>query len=493
MKNKKIILFCFLISLFILLITSKSSPLYPFNDWCDANAFFTMGKSLFNGKIIFKEVFEQKGPFLYLIYGLGYLISNTTFLGVFILEVLSSTIFLYFTHKIVNLYLAEKYTFIILPIFALLIYTAISFRHGSSCEEFCFPMLMYTIYELLKYARTKEISYLKIYIVGFMAGLIFLTKYTALGISFAFMLCLFISLLKEKNIKKAFISPFVYLAGMFSPLIPWLIYFAINDAVYEFFNVYIFVNLFGYTNATANIFKKLIDCFYFCLRNIYANKLHIFLLFIVFAIYLLKGKQKTEEKLFIASALICSILFIYIGGIYLIYYVLPILIFLIFPLIYITTLLKDKIKINKLVYSIFIVLILTLSYFMSPNTYMLSIKKNDLVQYKFKKIIMKEKNPTILNYGFVDMGFYTVTGIVPNTKYFEKLNFKYDKYPENVDELNKYIENKEIDFVIYTTKGKIDYPVSEYLNINYEIVEEELQNFEGVEFKYTLYKLKEEL
>lgn len=493
MKNKKIIIFCFLISLFILLITSKSSPLYPFNDWCDANAFFTMGKSLFNGKIIFKEVFEQKGPFLYLIYGLGYLISSTSFLGVFILEVLSSTIFLYFAHKIITLYLDEKHSFIILPIFSLLIYTAISFRHGSSCEEFCFPMLMYTLYELLKYAKTKEISYLKIYIVGFTAGLIFLTKYTALGINFAFMLCLFISLLKEKNIKKAFISPLVYLAGMVTPLIPWLIYFALNDAVYDFFNVYIFVNLFGYTNASVNIFRKLFDCFIFFLKNVYANKLIIFSAFGILGLYILKGKQSFEEKIFLASALVCSILFIYIGGIYLIYYVLPILVFLIFPLIYIVSFIKKKININKIIYGVFIILILTLSYFMSPNTYMLKINKNDLVQYKFKEIIMKEKNPTILNYGFVDMGFYTVTGIIPNTKYFEKLNFKYDKYPENVDELNKYIENKEVDFVTYVEKEKIDYPVTEYLNINYEKLLEETQDFEGRKFKYTLYKLKEEL
>jgi len=97
---------------------------------------------------------------------------------------------------------------------------------------------------------------------------------------------------------------------------------------------------------------------------------------------------------------------------------------MIFPLIYIVSLLKDKVKIHKLVYIPYIIMILISSYFISPNTYMLKIKKDDLVQYKFRKIIMKEKNPTILNYGYVDMGFYTVTGIVPNTRYFEKLLIK---------------------------------------------------------------------
>ncbi len=32
-----------------LLICSKSSPLYPYNDWVDVNCFFTMGRSMLHG------------------------------------------------------------------------------------------------------------------------------------------------------------------------------------------------------------------------------------------------------------------------------------------------------------------------------------------------------------------------------------------------------------------------------------------------------------
>ncbi|MFQ9073882.1 MAG: hypothetical protein ACLR43_15090 [Faecalibacillus faecis] len=47
---------------------------------------------MFNGKVPYKDLFEQKGPLLYLIYGIGYLISHDTFLGVYLLEVISYTI-----------------------------------------------------------------------------------------------------------------------------------------------------------------------------------------------------------------------------------------------------------------------------------------------------------------------------------------------------------------------------------------------------------------
>ena len=60
----------FLIIFIILLLTSKNSFLYPLNDWVDENAFFTMGKSLMNGVVPYRDLYEQKGPLLYLIFGI---------------------------------------------------------------------------------------------------------------------------------------------------------------------------------------------------------------------------------------------------------------------------------------------------------------------------------------------------------------------------------------------------------------------------------------
>ena len=487
MNKKRMFIFCFLISFVILAITSKSSFLYPFNDWGDANAFFTMGKGLMNGLIVFKDLFEQKGPLLYLIYGISYLISNTSFLGVFILEVLSSTIFLYITSKIINLYLEEKYNYLILPLYAFLIFTSISFRHGGSCEEFCFPFLSLTLYELLKYLKEDYISYKRIYLVGILAGLIFLIKYTLLGINFAFMLYLFLSLIIKKDYKKALISPCIYLLGMFTPIIPWLIYFGINHALKDFLNVYLLINLFSYTETKTNLFIKLFMCFYNFLRNILANKL-VVLAFLSLIFPIVSKKVSNKEKIALLITLIFAILFIYIGGIYLIYYCLPIFIFLIFSLIYLVSFIKPKESIKK--YTLYFIILIILTFVVSPNTYLLKEKKEDLVQYKFRDIIMKSKNPTILNYGELDMGFYTVTGIIPNTKYFEKLNFKYDKYPQNVDALNKYIKNKEIKYVIYVDDGKKDFPVSKDLGVTYQLIAKETQNLEGKTFKYYLYELK---
>ena len=43
---------CMLIAALVLVWCSKSSPLYAFNDWMDANIFFTMGKSMLHGRVL---------------------------------------------------------------------------------------------------------------------------------------------------------------------------------------------------------------------------------------------------------------------------------------------------------------------------------------------------------------------------------------------------------------------------------------------------------
>ena len=68
-------------------ICSASSPLYPLNDWVDANCFFTVGKSMLFGKVPYRDLYEQKGPLLYALYALAYPISHRSFLGVWLFEI----------------------------------------------------------------------------------------------------------------------------------------------------------------------------------------------------------------------------------------------------------------------------------------------------------------------------------------------------------------------------------------------------------------------
>ena len=72
-------------AVFLMLICSRSSFLYAFNLWDDANSYFTVGKCIFRGFVPYRDLFDQKGIMLYFIYGLSSLISPTTFMGVYLM------------------------------------------------------------------------------------------------------------------------------------------------------------------------------------------------------------------------------------------------------------------------------------------------------------------------------------------------------------------------------------------------------------------------
>ena len=82
---------------------------------------------------------------------------------------------------------------------------------------------------------------------------------------------------------------------------------------------------------------------------------------------------------------------------------------------------------------------------MSSKLHYITYKKTDLPQYQFAEIIGRKKDATLLNYGFLDGGFYTTTGIVPNCKFFCRLNMWLDEMDETQ---NEYVENGKVDFVV---------------------------------------------
>ena len=80
----------------------------------------------------------------------------------------------------------------------------------------------------------------------------------------------------------------------------------------------------------------------------------------------------------------------------------------------------------------------------------------------------------------MDCGLYTTTGIIPTTYFFEKQNFDYDKFPDNLDSFQKYIKNKETKFVVYVSKYNIDKikNLEKNLIVNYNLIGSEKQSSE---------------
>jgi len=142
------------------------------------------------------------------------------------------------------------------------------------------------------------------------------------------------------------------------------------------------------------------------------------------------------------------------GRVGFIYYYLIFMPFIIFGLIALADVLRAFFqRLNQpawivILISAILFISLPLEYRFNQNAYMLHWKQEDLVQYKFASILNQRQNPTLLNYGSLDMGVYTTAGILPNIKYFELQNLDYSRYPLNLDEQNRYIHEGITDFVV---------------------------------------------
>ena len=85
----------------------------------------------------------------------------------------------------------------------------------------------------------------------------------------------------------------------------------------------------------------------------------------------------------------------------------------------------------------------------SLNTYLLGTDKEAMPQYQFAAIMCQDEDATLLNYGFLDGGFYTAAGITPTSRFFCQLHIS---LPEMTQEMNRSLQEGSTEYVV--TRGR---------------------------------------
>jgi hypothetical protein len=82
---------------------------------------------------------------------------------------------------------------------------------------------------------------------------------------------------------------------------------------------------------------------------------------------------------------------------------------------------------------------------LSPNQPFHQPEKQQLMQYRFAGTIRRYEGATLLNYGFLDWGFYTAAGVAPHLKYYHLANMPLDELHSEQD---RYVREGLSDFVV---------------------------------------------
>ena len=447
--SKKNYVFLLITAALVITICSKSSPLYLLNDWGDANCFFTVGKSMLHGKVLYRDIFEHKGFYLYVLHALGYLVSNMSFFGVYLLEIAAAFAFLVYACKIALLFCSDADVIYLTPVLAAFIYGTYAFSHGDSAEEFCLPLLAYALWAGLKAVRNHETPTLKEFFwVGVTSGCVLWIKYTMLGFYLGWFIVPAYLMVRSRAWKKMAASVAAIALGVGAATLPVLVYFAANGALRDLWQVYFYDNMFVYSGAERarhGTLTNIVRGSFYALQNNGEITLSIILGIAWFG---MAKKSMTLAQML--CSMLCTAMFVYCSDAQHIYYAFVFAAFVPTALPMLGWLLtRAPESMRRCGRWAFPVCGILLALLLNNNAYMLRYTEEDLPQFVFKPYIDQVEDPTLLNYGFLDGGFYTVCGIIPHCKYFCRTNMPLE---EMLQTQNDYVEQGLSDFVV--TRGK---------------------------------------
>lgn len=450
------------VAFLIVTFSTTCSFLYKYHSWGDSNIFFTIGKSMLSGLMPYRDLFDQKGPIVFMMHTLAALISYKSFFGVYVLQLVNCFVFIVFAYK-TNCLLFKKNNYLNVVLLTVLTYTSIAYSTGDSVEEFSLAIIMYAIYVAVKHSVNDTIpSKLELIMIGITSGLIFWMKYTIIGFYLGWIIIPFYKEVKSKDIKRLIINIGYIALGVIITTVPVFVIFGMNGCLDIMIKSYFLENITSYSGNNLGILGSIYNIFFHGLTSVIESNL----ILLIFAVYgMCKLPVKNYLRAGIVSMFLTMVFTIYFGGRYMAYYCLILSPFALFGVSYFVNMLDDLLsaRIGDRTFG-FVYCLVIATLFVSCNNSIKEINKpyEEYLEYNVIKDIEASgiEEPSILYYNALEKGFQNYMGYVPNVKYYFVPNLMQEKLTPIQDE---YIEYGLVDFVF--TKIDKEYPGYSLLNI----------------------------
>lgn len=452
-------------SLVVMIFVTCSSPLYSFNPWNDANIYMTLGRGILHGMAPYKDMYEQKGPLLFLIHAAAALISERSFLGVWFIEIGMAVLFSIFAWKTVKLLSAPgKFAILLMPAITALTYTIGMMDYGDSAEELCFPLLTVIVYLVLRDSISEPgrlPSVRSAFVIGLLTSALFWIKYTFLGPVIGICILMIIWTVKPRAWNRLVADIGMFLAGFALLLLPILIYLAAKGALQDMFTAYFYNNIVFYSNVTTyehpivNI--PVIGRFAAMFLNLMSTcklfpKYPVFLILCITGVFL-SGRHVRSRAVQVFFVTFAITIFIVLSGnlvlpyyAYISVYLAP---FAAVSASFVVSRISKRIEEHRMpvIASALCLALTVFSIATCKNLFMLRYQRADYPQYEFAEIINETPDANILTYDVMDGGFYMASGTLPKTQYYCYLNIE-KSWPVITQEQDRLIGEQAFDYII---------------------------------------------
>lgn len=241
-KEKKYSILSVLFILLLCFIFSMQSPLnlwFDGNDGIDSSVFKYIGYMMTKGYMPYADMFDHKGPLIYILNWLGVKIAYWN--GIWCIE----CIFLFITflciYKIARLCCNRGMSCLALFIASASLYGY--YEDGNFVEEYAMMFIGVALYIFIDYFLNNKISHFRLILSGICFGAVCMLKVNMVSVWIVFSIAVLIKCIKEKAFTKIveFLSHFLLGAGIsILPIVIWLIK---ENAFVDFINNYLLFNM----------------------------------------------------------------------------------------------------------------------------------------------------------------------------------------------------------------------------------------------------------
>ena len=255
------VLFCICTALAV----STLFRLYPGNGRApmeDSSAFLYIGQRMLEGKQPYRDLFDHKGPLLYLIQVVGQKLTPGSFTGVWLLEVLNMAVTAALLQRLAGLFVKRSESAFLAVLAAIGVCGWKIWQGGNFTEEYALPWISLAAYILLHFFRDEEYSDLQIIILGIGFAVVLLLRANMIAVWTALMPVALIILLAWKRYAEIGKCILLFLLGMTAVLLPVLIWARKAGFLEDMWRCYVVFN-FRYTDDAAAAGNSLLLMFAF--------------------------------------------------------------------------------------------------------------------------------------------------------------------------------------------------------------------------------------
>lgn len=446
-KNQKSTLFLlaklFALSFGVLFFVSPDSYTHDFFRHVDPAWFYSCGKAWMNGMTPYVDFANSKGPLLWLIYGVGYLLSPYNYIGVFWLSVILYTGVFYYVYRIAHLFLRNDRVSFFVTVIMVVSYFCPWFHREVRAEDWCQLFIAMTFYYCCRWLYTEEGDkqrqcHMACFALGLGLAGTLLIKFTVTAMVGGVACYALYAIIKQR---RNVFFPLLYLTAGFAVMAaPFVVYMLFAGCFDAFVQEY-FLNTFQ-TVQSGSLVKT-----YYHEWLLMTHEPQILVLFLLcFIGTFLMSKIVKKDKWFF---LVTFVGFYAVSLHHYIYYYLCSC--LLFPLFFIIPVVSKQMpsaRQRSVVASMALCLTLFLNSFslgFLSDEWFFKNSSDRTGYYEVAYMMSGINNPTILHYGSSDHGLGLPVGVLPGTKYW---SYQVGATPEMKKSQEDAMKRKETDFVV---------------------------------------------